>query len=84
MKVFFFFVDFDMASVDGEEGKGFTLPFASSNLFDNKTRTAIDDIQSLIFSMWYIADMEGTTHGLDLSQMMEKDRKKAKKELIVS
>lgn len=36
---------------------GYSARFASRNFYLEKQRTPIDDLESLVFSMWYIADV---------------------------
>lgn len=43
-----------MASLNGESGTGCTDLFASSRKWAGHPRRAMDDLESLVFSIWYI------------------------------
>lgn len=51
--------DFNTASLDGKDKRGHTVSFASSNFFQNKPRTPMDDLESLVFSLWNAAGDKG-------------------------
>ncbi|XP_031637196.1 tyrosine-protein kinase Lyn-like [Contarinia nasturtii] len=50
-----FISDFNLATINGAQNKGKTLLFASANFFADKSRFAMDDLESLIYSLWYLA-----------------------------
>lgn len=51
--------DFNIATKNNEQNKGRTFLFASSNWFANKSRHSMDDLESLVFSIWSIACVPG-------------------------
>lgn len=51
----FFVTDFDSAEVNGLRTVDHSKVFASSGFYEGRDRYAIDDLESLVFSMWYIA-----------------------------
>lgn len=53
----FFFLDFDQANLNDEQRGGHTPMFASSNWYGLQNRYPMDDLQSLVFSIWYVADI---------------------------
>lgn len=70
-----------MATTDGFQHKGHTEKFASSGFFRNQDRYAVDDLESLIFSMWDIAGVplvEDKPYGRTLSEFTEKQDAEAK------
>lgn len=54
MTVLLLDLDFDMASLNGESNSGCTELFASSRKWENQSRNAMDDLESLVYSIWYI------------------------------
>lgn len=48
-------IDFDQATLNGKQNMGNTAMWASSGYYGGKNRTAVDDLESLTFSMWYVA-----------------------------
>lgn len=48
-------IDFDLATSNGEQIPGSTAMWASSGYYAKKKRTSMDDLESLVFSMWYVA-----------------------------
>lgn len=68
-------LDFDMATTDGSQHRGNTEKFASSGFFLNNPRHSVDDLESLIFSMWDVAGVplvEDKPYGRTLSQYPKK------------
>lgn len=47
--------DFDKAALNGKRTIDHSKVFASSGFYEGRDRYALDDMESLIFSMWYIA-----------------------------
>ncbi|XP_031638147.1 casein kinase I-like [Contarinia nasturtii] len=47
--------DFDQSSLNGEKSLGNTPLFASANYFANKTRHPRDDLESLVYTIWFLA-----------------------------
>lgn len=49
-------LDFRLAATNGIlDPGGFTKQFASSNVFAKQDRCAMDDMESLLFTIWYVA-----------------------------
>lgn len=48
-------IDFDVASLNVHQNWGHTKKFASTAFYEIRDRYPIDDMESLVFSMWYIA-----------------------------
>lgn len=48
-------LDFDGASLNGGQSDISTPMYASSEFYAKRNRNAIDDMESLVFSMWYVA-----------------------------
>lgn len=74
-------LDFDMATTDGSQHRGNTDKFASSGFFRNQDRYAMDDLESLIFSMWDIAGVPlvgNKPYGRTLSEYTKKQDAEAK------
>ncbi|XP_031631368.1 uncharacterized protein LOC116345816 [Contarinia nasturtii] len=46
--------DFDLATLNGKQGKGGTLKYASAHKFNNQSRTAMDDLESLIYTFFHM------------------------------
>lgn len=60
MKIGFFLsrkIDFNSVSLDEKDRGGHTQQFASSNFFRYRPRVAMDDLESLVFSLWNVADI---------------------------
>lgn len=54
-------IDFDISTIGAERTKHATAMFGSMNYFknpDDPHRTAMDDLESLVYSMWFIAGVE--------------------------
>lgn len=47
--------DFDTATLCGGQNRGHTKMFTSIAFYEYRDRYPIGDLQSLVFSMWYIA-----------------------------
>lgn len=47
-------LDFDMSTVMGGQIRDGTNTFASSRWWAKQNRTAMDDIESLVFTIWHI------------------------------
>lgn len=79
--------DFDSASFDDKQHRGFTARFASSNFFAKKPRHQIDDLESLVFSIWYIAGVLGgpkpVPEGFVLSKCKKNGTAEAKMRVII-
>lgn len=55
-----------MATLNGGQNWGHTKMFASTAFHANRDRYPIDDLESLVFSMWYIAGIPlGTSNTLE-------------------
>lgn len=79
--------DFDLATLNGQQHKGNSIFFASSNFFAGKNRSSIDDIESLIFSMWYIAGISGESsipEGLVLFECKQNGKAEAKMKVFIT
>lgn len=50
-------LDFDLSTLNGTQNEGHTTLFASSNFYLEKDRMPMDDLESLVYSIWYIADV---------------------------
>lgn len=87
--------DFDLATVNGDPQNGCTLKFASRNLFANKSRSAIDDLESLVYSMSFLAGVpfeparnheqfpDGLPEGYVLFENLKKGKKFARSRIMV-
>lgn len=51
----FFVSDFDKAEVNGRRTIDHSKVFASTGFHEGRDRFAQDDLESLVYSMWYIA-----------------------------
>lgn len=64
--LFFLFknIDFNVASKDHQnyDAGHCSFPFASSGLYSQKIRTPMDDLESLVFSLWFVAGIEWDKH----------------------
>lgn len=47
-----------MATPMGTQGDGYTYDYASSNRFAGLDRCSMDDLESLIFTMWHVAGFD--------------------------
>lgn len=84
-----------MAAVNGVENNGHTLLFASRNFFANKSRSAMDDLESLVYSISFLAGVPldpGKNHqkfpdvlpeGYVLCENLKKGRKFARSRIMV-
>lgn len=52
-----FDADFDLASFNGMDSEGFNYIFASSQFWLKSPRTIKSDLESLIYSIWFIANV---------------------------
>lgn len=52
-----FLTDFDLSTLNDAQNEGHTPMFASKNFYPQKPRTAMGDLESLVYSMWYISDV---------------------------
>lgn len=85
-------LDFDLSALKGrEDDDSFaTELFASSNYFQNEDRHPMDDIQSLVFSMWYVAGIPMSRspneepEGSILSDCIENGEAKSRMMVIVT
>lgn len=50
--------DFNVATANGASGQGHSAWFASSKFYLNQTRHPMDDLESLVFSLWYVAGVQ--------------------------
>lgn len=48
-------IDFDLSTVNGEQNTASTRLFASASFFANQSRFAKDDLESLVYSLWFLA-----------------------------
>lgn len=48
-------LDFDAATLNGKQTTMSTTMYASSEFYADRKRYEIDDLESLVFSMWYVA-----------------------------
>lgn len=51
-------LDFDASTMNGIEGLSWTPKYGSSNKFAHLDRCAMDDLESLIYSMWFVVGIE--------------------------
>lgn len=51
-------LDFDLSTLNETEGEGYTYNYASSNIFAKIDRCAMDDLETLVFSMWHVAGFD--------------------------
>lgn len=84
-----------MAAVNGAQNKGHTLLFASRNFFANKSRSAMDDLESLVYSISFLAGVPlepGKNHepfpdvmpeGYVLCENLKRGRKFARSRIMV-
>lgn len=83
-----FLIDFDLATIKKQQTKGFTPLFASSNFYAERNRTAMDDLQSLVFTIWYVSGMpidpSYDPEGMVLLGCEEKGLIEAKSKILVS
>lgn len=49
--------DFDIATLNGDQNEYGTEYFASRNYWDDRNRTAMDDLESLLYTMWSISSI---------------------------
>lgn len=79
-----------MATVNGSKCTGHSEMFASTGYYENRIRNAMDDLESLVFSIWYIA---GIPLGISNEHIQEAEGKvlsrekkagKAKERVLVS
>lgn len=83
--------DFDLAAVNGVQNDGHTPMFASRNLFAKQSRCPMSDLESLVYSISYLAgvplslDMndEILPEGYVLFQNLKKGRKFARSHIMV-
>lgn len=61
-----------MATVNGNLSKEHSEIFASTGYYENRIRNAMDDLESLVFSIWYIA---GVPLGISNEQIQEAEGK---------
>lgn len=47
--------DFDLATLNGKQNDYATALYASKNFWQEKNRTAMDDLESLLYTMWSVA-----------------------------
>lgn len=75
-----------MATVNGSPSTGHSEMFASTGYYENRIRNAMDDLESLVFSIWYIAGIplgiSNEAEGKVLSR--EKKAGKAQERILVS
>lgn len=50
--------DFDSGTLNGDQNKAHTPKFASMNFYSDRQRSAMDDFQSLVLSIWHVANIE--------------------------
>ncbi|XP_031639386.1 casein kinase I-like [Contarinia nasturtii] len=50
-----FIGDFNLASINGSQKDGGTVQYASANLFAGRNRYAMDDLESLVYSLYSLA-----------------------------
>lgn len=85
---FFSKPDFDLASFENQQLWGGTKLFASSNWFatPRRNRHQIDDLESLIFSIWHVAGVpgDGVPEGLVLSECKVNGTAEAKMKVIAT
>lgn len=56
--VLFLDSDFDEAAIDGSNRSlGYSNMFASTGFYENRHQYPMDDLESLVFSIWYIASV---------------------------
>lgn len=78
--------DFDLSTIGSSQTEAHTKMFASSGFYANEddtpcTRGAVDDIESLVYSMWYVAGIpvgrpyfaDEKPEGMVLAQCKRKD-----------
>lgn len=53
--LFLYMIDFDLAAIDGNNTKGGTKKFGSANFYRSHRRTPMDDLESLIYSLWHVS-----------------------------
>lgn len=76
-----------MATTDGFHHRGHTEKFASIAFFRNEDRFAMDDLESLIYSMWDIAGVPmvgNKPYGRTLSEFNKKQDAEAKVKVRLS
>lgn len=49
--------DFDYATLNWDHTNGYTALFATRHFYVGKDRYPVDDIESLIYSMWYVTSV---------------------------
>lgn len=50
--------DFDLGTLNGDQNKAHTSKFASMGFHEGRERSAMDDFQSLVLSIWHVAGIE--------------------------
>lgn len=79
-----------MATVNGNPSTDHSEMFASTGYYENRVRHAMDDLESLVFSMWYIAGIplgisnEHTQEAEGKVLSTEKKAGKGKERVLVS
>lgn len=86
----FFSLDFDLSTLNGEQNWGHTPTFASIGYYQIQDRHEMDDLESLIFSIWYIAgvpmcrsDDYGNPEGYVLYKCLENGNEQAESKMRV-
>lgn len=83
-------LDFDYATLDFGQTIGHSPIFASQNFYKELSRYPMDDLESLVYSMWYVSGIhmvrilenEAESEGCMLSRCIGKDA--AKERMMVS
>lgn len=73
--VFFSSSDFNLATPIGIQGGGYTYDYTSSNRYEGADRCSMDDLESLIFTMWHVAGFDfSETYGELLVEQKKKEK----------
>lgn len=54
-EILLFESDFDLSTLNGERNWGCTAVFATARYYGNHTRHPMDDLESLVYSIWWIS-----------------------------
>lgn len=78
--------DFDVSSLNGAAFWCYSQLFASSSKFEFKVRYAMDDLESLVYTMWYVAGFPmdpKKPEGSNLADFKKRGDAEAKAEMMV-
>lgn len=78
--------DFDVSTLNGKAFWCYSSMFSSSSKYALKTRFAIDDLESLVYTMWYVAGFPmdpKKPEGSNLADFKNKGDAEAKAEMMV-